>query len=94
MTTDHPQHSTNRRPIEPRIITTRRMITTGKRKAPDESTASAFVIAAATSLQAAALRPLQLQPAPARGNVQTLLSNAGQKAQSFRPRAPQPPTAA
>lgn len=93
MTTDHPQHSTNRRPVEPRIITTRRMITTGKRN-PSPEAASAFVIAAVTSLQAAANKPLQLQPAPARSNLQSLLSTAGQKAQAFRPRTPQPPTAA
>lgn len=81
---------TPRNNIEPSILRIHRLITKGT----SEKTADALVIQAATTLQDWGKRPLQLQPAPARGDLKTLLRDASRQAKPLYSRNTQPQTAA
>lgn len=75
---------------EPPILRIHRLITKGT----SEKTADELVIEAVTTLQDWGKRPLQLQPAPARGDLTKLLSEASRQAKPLYTRNTQPQTAA
>ena len=81
---------TPRNNTEPHILRIHRLITKGT----SEKTADAFIIQASATLQDWGKRPLQLQPAPARGDLTGLLREASRQAKPLYSRNTQPQTAA